>query len=298
MLNPKKAAGKYLALINNAFTLVDRRCFGILSIIRSAIVRFSKLHGAEGAASVSFFAIFSLPPMLIVIVSITSFYLKGSEIRQIITRTIQETVPMRNEIIVEMFDQLLVQRNALGILGILGFAWSGSGALSSLIANINRAWPTAQSRNIIEKRLISMMMIGTLILLLVSTSVFNTIYSVIVQLNLIHLGIDPTLDIFSDLAFFTLRCLLFFALYYWIPKARVGKLAATVAALFASIAWEITARAFGWYLQAGLELYNFLYGSLGTLAAFMFWVYLDSLIIIFGAYLGAAIGDSSRNSQT
>lgn len=245
-----------------------------------------------------FFTIFSLPPILIVIVAITSFYLEGAEIRQILTRTIQETVPIRNETIVESLDQILAQRNTLGILGILGFAWSGSGALSSLIANINRAWPTARSRNIIEKRLISMIMIGTLILLLISTSLFNTIYRVIVQLNLIRPGTDHTLDIFSDLTLFTLRCLLFFALYYWIPKARVGKLAATMAALFASTAWEITARAFGWYLQAGLELYNFLYGTLGTLAAFMFWVYLDSLIIIFGAYLGAAINDSPRNSQT
>jgi membrane protein len=38
------------------------------------------------------------------------------------------------------------------------------------------------------------------------------------------------------------------------------------------------------------------YGSLGTVVALMFWLYLSSMIIIFGAHLSAAIGRHRRDT--
>jgi membrane protein len=88
---------------------------------------------------------------------------------------------------------------------------------------------------------------------------------------------------------FILRFILFLALYFFVPKTKVKKRAAFWAAVLASVAWEITAFGFNWYFQSGLSNYNFLYGSLGTLVALMFWIYLDCLILVFGAYFSAAI---------
>ncbi|MDO9547002.1 MAG: YhjD/YihY/BrkB family envelope integrity protein, partial [Pelolinea sp.] len=48
-------------------------------------------------------------------------------------------------------------------------------------------------------------------------------------------------------------------------------------------------RLFTWLIQGGLVQYELIYGSLGTLAGLLFWLYLISLITIFGAHLSAVI---------
>ena len=46
---------------------------------------------------------------------------------------------------------------------------------------------------------------------------------------------------------------------------------------------------FTWFIQGGFVQYELIYGSLGTVAALLFWMYLISLITIFGAHLSAVI---------
>jgi membrane protein len=159
----------------------------------------------------------------------------------------------------------------------------------SLTANINRAWPTAKIRNVVEKRLIAFVMIGAFILFIAATSVLSTIIAFFTQIEFQYLHISPPIGKLTDLLIISLRFILFLSLYFFVPKTKVKKRAAFWAALLASIAWEITAYGFNWYFQSDLANYNFLYGSLGTLVALMFWIYLDCLILVFGAYFSAAI---------
>jgi membrane protein len=141
----------------------------------------------------------------------------------------------------------------------------------------------------VEKRLVAFLMIGAFILFIAATSVLSTIIAFFTQVELPFLFISPPIGMLTDLLLFSLRFILFLALYFFVPKTKVKVRAAFWAAVFASIAWEITAYGFNWYFQSGLANYNFLYGSLGTLVALMFWIYLDCLILVFGAYFSAAI---------
>jgi membrane protein len=65
--------------------------------------------------------------------------------------------------------------------------------------------------------------------------------------------------------------------------------AAFWAALVVAVAWELAANAFAWYVGSGLARYRVVYGSLGTVVALLFWIYLSAWIIIFGAHLSAAV---------
>ena len=46
---------------------------------------------------------------------------------------------------------------------------------------------------------------------------------------------------------------------------------------------------FSWVLANGLVKYELVYGSLSTVVALMFWIYLISSITLFGAHLSAVI---------
>ena len=293
-MNQRKEFGtKYIEQIEGYFSKANEKTFGFLGVIRYAVERFSALQGVEGSASIAFFTIFGLPPLLIVLVTVASYYLEIPDIQEQIIRVIREIVPIPPDLIIEFLEGVLNQRRAVGIIGLIGLAWAGSGVLMTLTANINRAWPTAKLRNVVEKRILAFVMIGAFILFIAASSVISTMVTFLTQIELPFIQITAPVGMFTDTIFFILRLLLFLALYYFVPKTKVKKRAAFSAAVFASIAWELTAYGFSWYFSSGLANYNFLYGSLGTLVALMFWIYLNCLILVFGAYFSAAIVNSN-----
>jgi membrane protein len=91
-----------------------------------------------------------------------------------------------------------------------------------------------------------------------------------------------------------LTFLLILALYRWVPNTRVRTFEAFWGALPAAVATQATTAGFTWYLSSGLASYQFVYGPLGAVVALMVWIYLNSLIILFGAHLSAAIGHRRR----
>lgn len=285
---------KYIEQIEIFFSKANKKSFGFLGILRYAVERFSALRGVEGSASIAFFTIFGLPPLLIVLVSVASYYLEIPDIQEQIIQAVREILPIPPDLIIEFLEGVLNQRGAVGIIGLIGLAWAGSGVLMSLTANINRAWPTAKIRNVVENRLIAFLMIGMFILFIAVSSILSTVAAFFSQFDIPVVDFIAPVGVITDIIFFALRFTLFLALYFFVPKTKVKKRAAFWAAVFASVAWEVTAYGFNWYFQSGLANYNFLYGSLGTLVALMFWIYLNCLILVFGAYFSAAIVNSNQ----
>ncbi len=289
MIPRKEIGANIIESLEGYFDKANNVSFGIPGIFRYAIERFSRLRGIEGSASIAFFTIFGLPPLLIVIVTVASYYLEIPDIQANIITAIEEIVPIPPDLIIEFIEGILNQRGAVGIIGLVGLTWAGSGVLMTLTANINRAWPTAKIRNVVENRLIAFLMIGSFILFIAASSIFSTVISFFNQFQLPFAQVNPPIGTLTDFMLFIVRFILFLALYFFVPKTKVKKRAAFWAAVLASVAWEITAFGFNWYFQSGLANYNVLYGSLGTLVALMFWIYLDCLILVFGAYFSAAI---------
>ncbi len=79
-----------------------------------------------------------------------------------------------------------------------------------------------------------------------------------------------------------------FALYKLIPNTNVSYRPALVGALVASILLEVGKRTLGAYFQNAMS-FSLLYGSLGLIPVFMFWVYLMWLVILFGLEVSATL---------
>lgn len=276
-----------LSYLENVYQSLNRWTQGGMDAIESAYRHYLKVQGREGAATISFFTIFALPPLFIVVVTFGSFFLEVQDIQEIIVTFIEENLPIPPETVLVFIDNLLTQRATLGIIGLIGLIWSGSGVLTALTINIDRAFPDTRRRNIIQSRLIAFLMIGVLGLLLIISSFITTFIHLLDKVDLPFIDINPLFGILPGLIAIFFRFLLFFGLYYWIPNTNVRRRAAFWGALVATMAVEITFRVFTLIFQTGLDYYNFLYGSLGTLVALMYWIYLNSQIIIIGAHLTA-----------
>jgi membrane protein len=83
--------------------------------------------------------------------------------------------------------------------------------------------------------------------------------------------------------------LMFWALYQWVPTVKVSRKASFLGSILAGVAWVLLNNAFTWYLSSGLTQYQLVYGSLATIVALLFWVYMTATIVLIGAHLTASI---------
>jgi membrane protein len=289
MLSRNGAGNELTRRFNELFRRADRLSFGALGILRHAIRRFYRVRGAEGAASVAFFTLFSFFPLLLVLVAVGGSFLESEDVQREIINMIRLTVPVDPELVVANMQEVLQERGSVGFIGLVSLIWSATGALTSLTRSIDRAWPIARPRTFIQDRSVAVGMIASLGVLLAISSITNTVLNILFQIDLPYIPDAPFWSIVTAVLPFLVALLVFFALYLWVPNTFVTRKAALWAALVAAGAWEITTNAFSWYLRSGFSQFKLIYGTVGTIVAVMFWIYLICLIIIFCAHLSAAI---------
>jgi len=264
---------------------------GYFRIIRNAVKSFTDKQAAQASAGLAYYTLFSIFPLLLVFVAVGSFFLDRAQVFNTVTQFIQQALPISRAVINENLQEILEKRGSAGLISIVTLLWSASGMFTNLAHNINIAWPGASRRNFLQSRLIGFWMILGLIGLIVVSLVLSWITSRLPVMNLEHAS--PTdlllLRLVSAFGSWLMIFLLFFMLYQQIPAWHVEWRATFWGALLASLAWKAVAAGFAWYLNSSFGQYQLIYGSLGAIVAFLFLIYLISLITLFGAHLSAAI---------
>jgi membrane protein len=264
---------------------------GRLDIFKNALETFSDTRASQAAASLAYYAFFSLFPLLLVLISGGSYFLNSQQVYQSVTQFVQQAIPVSNQMITENLRQVLAIRGTVGLIGLLTLLWSASGVFTNLAYNINLAWPGAPRRNFLEKRLVGLGIIAGLGGLLILSLSLDWVTNLIPFLSIASAS-SSTLSLwrlFSSLGSWLTIFLLFLALYCWVPTEKVYWSATFCGALTASIAWKAATAGFSWYLRSGLGRYQLVYGSLGAIVALLFLIFIVSMITLFGAHLCAAI---------
>lgn len=262
-----------------------------LSILQTAIRSFTDKQAAQASAGLAYYTFFSIFPLMLVFVAVGSYFLDSRQVFNTVTQFIQQALPISRQVINENLQEILDARGTAGIISLLILLWSASGMFTNLAYNINLAWPRAARRNFLQNRLVGLWMIVGLIGL-IALSLFLSWLTA--RLPFIHLASTSPTDLFilrviSALGSWLMIFLVFLTLYHWIPTLRVPWSATLWGALIASLAWKAVTAGFSWYLGSSFGQYQLVYGSLGAIVAFLFLIYIISLITLFGAHLSAAI---------
>ena len=84
------------------------------------------------------------------------------------------------------------------------------------------------------------------------------------------------------------RCFLMFAVYSLVPNTEVEPAPTAVGAIVAVVLFEIGKQTLGLALNNAFS-FSHLFGSLGLIPLFMFWVYLMWLTVLFGLQVSTAL---------
>lgn len=262
-------------------------------VMRGAFLTFKLVKGAEAASSISYYTLFSMFPLLLSFVAIGSFFVDQATVEHELISILPNIIPVSQEFIMTNVQQVFKLRGTVSSLALLGLIWSSTAVFTTIIRNINTAWPAAAPHSFIRMRLWSLAIIAAMALVLIVSS-----FSLTFRNLLGNLGFtinDLMVSKFLSSYFYTkvlpvlIRVLVFFALYYWVPQIKVNKMGALTGAVVATFLWQVITNIFSNYLSSGLAKYEIIYGSLGKMIALLVWIYLSSWIILFGAHLTSSI---------
>ncbi len=246
---------------------------------------------------------FSLFPLLAVAVTITSLFIPEENIAEFLLRFLSPVFPVSQALIDQNIQRFVEQRRAFSILGVIGLLWASSNVFALLTHHINRAWRDARLRNFLQRRLVGLTIIGAILSMLALSLVLTTLSDVFIRVEpaFLRQWLDTSLRlvrISSRVISIFVTFVIFLIVYRYVPRTRVRFSEAFWGALAVSMGWQITSQLFSLYLRSGMTTYDVLYGSIAAIAILMFWLYLNSILILFGAHLSAAVSRYRRSKET
>ena len=292
-MNIKKKYKKIKKYLRTWYKKIDHLTGGILSILKRTFQRFSEERGSEAAASLAYYAFFSIFPMLLVIITIGSFFVDRAVVQTQILNLLRGILPGIEEVIIRNINRVLELRGAVTFVALISLVWSATSVFNVLAKNINRAFRRASEPNFIKGRVLGFLMFFALILLMGLSFSATTAFSLIKATNFqLFSRVFDTTILFQIAAFFLpviINLLMFWALYYFVPTIQISKKASLIGGAITGVAWEVLNNAFSWYLSSGFSRYQLVYGSVGTIVALLFWIYLTATITMVGAHLTSSI---------
>ncbi len=259
--------------------------------VQTALYRFVAEGSPQSAAAMSFYAVISIPPLLVVITAILSMAFSGPEAA---AELMKQVTTLFGESTAASIAEILARRSqapneTAALTGSFVLLLGASGFFSQMQASLNQVWgveakPSVAWRMLLVKRMISMTaVLGTGFLLLVSL-VLTALLAAASDWLRARLGWSPATAGVTEAAVAMITLTLLFAFIFRVlPDVRVPWKSVWRGAIITSLLFFVGKYALGWYL--GHTNFEADYGSAGALVLILFWVYYTSLIMLFGAQL-------------
>ncbi|HUR94204.1 MAG TPA: YihY/virulence factor BrkB family protein [Gemmatimonadales bacterium] len=246
------------------------------------------------AAALSYYTIFSLPPLLLLILMILGAVLDPQDIQgQLETQMGSLMGPSATE----QIRSILQQANAPGaggflptVLSIGALILGATGAFGQLQAALNRAWEVAPDpqkgglKAFLMKRVFSFgMILSVAFLLLVSLMLSAALTAFGGALGgMLPDGVSSTLlQVLNQVISFVVITALFAAIFKVLPDATVAWRDVWVGAAATGLLFVVGKFLIGLYL--GRSNPGEAFGAAGSLAVMLVWIYYSSMILLFGA---------------
>ena len=271
--------------------------YTVFAFFFQEIARESILNKASSLAYNFMLAIF--PGILFVFTLIP--YIPVNNFQQKLLDLIQVALPHNAYEVLETTLEDIVNKQNSGLLsvGFLLAAFFATNGMTTLMQAFNKASLAKEKRSWLRKRVIAIALsFGIILALAVGITIF-TIAGIII--NYLKSHIDYDLSWFWTFIIGCTRWIVLFGIYFFTVSmlykfgpsdARKWKFFNAGASL-ATILAILTFSAFTFYINH-FGAYNKLYGSIGTLIVVMIWMYLNSLILLIGFELNAAIALSKQ----
>lgn len=262
----------------------------LLSITKSAALDFWKDDCPQLAAALSYYTVFSLGPLLILLVTVAGIFLEPEDVRGAIRAQIASLIGPEGANQVREMLQAADRDDAGGVLakvlGIAALLFGATGAFVQLQNSLNKAWKVEPDpahggiKGFITKRIFSFGLILAIAFLMLVSLALTALLSALGERFGGGLS-EVVLMIVNFAVSFAIITGLFAAMYKVMPDAEIAWREVWVGAFGSALFFVAGKFVLGFYL--GKADPGSAFGAAGSLAIILVWVYYASMIVLFGA---------------
>jgi membrane protein len=253
------------------------------------------------AAAISYYALLALFPLAIIIVAVAGLVIDNDSARARVIEAILDRVPLSADAgRIELEDILATVTASSGATGAIGLAFllvAASGVMGALRFALNSVWEVEDPRPPLRGKALDVVLVLAAGLLVAVSLTLTFVVRLVSDVSEEELGAvgGPV----ADAVLATGRLLpavlavgVFTTMIRFLPSAPVRWRHALVGGLIAAVGYEGTKTLFALYLENVADL-SAVYASLGTVVAFLVFVWLTTNLFLFGAELAHRLPDET-----
>jgi membrane protein len=260
-------------------------------LIKQTFKEFMHDNGTQLSASLAYYTVFSLPPLLIIIISLCSFFFGTEAVRGEIFGQIN--VLVGNSAALQIQETLknvkLSGDNTFTTVVSIAILFIGaSGVFAEIQDSINYIWgikakPKRGFMKFLKNRLTSFSMIGSVGFLLLVSLIVNSLLDIFSNRLTSYFQKDTIflLYLLNVSVVFITNTTLFTIIFRTLPDGKVVLKDCVIGAAFTSVLFMTGKFAIGAYL--GYSVIATVYGAAGSVILILIWVYYSAIILYFGA---------------
>jgi membrane protein len=271
-----------------------RARYGLVDVVIRVFKRYSENDGGNFAAALTYYAFFSIFPLLLFAASILGYLTFGNkELQQDIFRAAVDQFPMlRDAFTPQGFAFIEERRGELALTGLVLALYSGSGAIVALEHAVNRINRVSDEGNFLEKRLnalkwLGLLGVGAIISVAASSlagvagSLFDSLQavgSVVAWLLLHSLAIAVSIGIFATA-------------FRFLPKRTQAWREVLPGAVAAALSFELLKTVGKVVVTGGSQGRNATFGTFAAAAGLLVTCYLISQATLLSAEVNAVLSE-------
>ena len=245
------------------------------------------------AAALSYYTVFSLPPLLVLLVGIGGFVLGTDVVQERLMDQIGQLVGDDSAL---MLDQAMAEAQNTGtgaavLIGVGALLLGATGVFGQLQDALNTIWEASPEKaggvwGLIRTRLLSLAAVfGTAFLLLVSLAVSAVVGGIIDTASQVD-TLEPFLIIMDLATSAGVITVLFALMFKFLPDVEIAWRDVWFGAFITAVLFVLGKFGIGLYLS--MSDVGSAYGAAGSLIIILAWIYYSALILFFGAELTQA----------
>jgi YihY family inner membrane protein len=255
-------------------------------VITYAIKDMLADNGPQWAAALAYYAMLAAFPLLLVIASLASFFIEPQWAVDRLTSMLGDFVPQEGQLR-DIVNGVVNARGQVGVLAFAGLIVTGTRVFNTLTLALNIAFDADDSYGFWKRFLMQVVLLLTIgvffILALLSGFVTRLLWD---AARVLPAGDSTAYEAITLLVQAAMMAFAFFLIYYFVPRARPNWRAAAAGAATATALFLIVTPLFQYYVSR-FGNYNLIYGSLAIAIILLIWVWIVSLITIFGGEVAA-----------
>jgi membrane protein len=288
----------------------------IWELASKSLQKWSNDNAGQLAAAIAYYTIISIPPLLIIILAITGYYLNtGTAQNQVIAQIGGFVGPQTANFVKSLLENSTQSSKSpiASIISIVVLLAGASGVFYQVQYALNKIWDVPQKpgrtlMNALKNRFLSFLMVLAIGFLLLVFLIFSAIISVFI--GYMNGGDQNTLlpEVINFLILFVTTTILFAIIYRVIPDKEITWTDVWLGAAVTALLFMLGRYAISLYLTISKS--GSAYGAAGSLIVLLLWIYYSAQIFLLGAefthvyskklgsHIGAEANTKSMNEKT